>query len=399
MPITASAPTGKPDPDEIRSRAILRDIYARHGIDAGVPPEEAAQMIAEKAPPQSGWANPQEWADAREKYALASNGDPLEVQARWDKSKYLMDPASHESHQKYGRDADFAAGVGATTRFGGVDTTARSSALRRWDQSNNNPLYRDSWKSSGIAGEDSFGGGAGAAITNPDNASGAFMQAMDVPLHTLQMAGSGEAGLLDSLNTASGNYYHAHRHRLDSRAPILDLPASASPEARNARIAELQAEAAKAAVPDSAERWQRTLGFTPAPFVRDMGDAVLGSVDPTMLIPFAGAAKPLGAAAKIAGSGWMKKAALDQAAEQATTAGLMGLLGGNDPNRTWTEYFSPMTTPAALKSDAEVRDANAARQSRFNRSVEQSSQPGVSAAADEAYSRLRNAGKVPVGRL
>jgi len=411
-------------PDQLRADGIRRDIYSRHGIPDTASLAEAAAMIAERADKsgagQSAWANPEERAAAREQYALVGK-TPEERQKRWDESIYLVDPSTDQFQQGYTRDQQFLqemATAGQTQptpptfwdvlKNGGATpdsrNIAREQALSQWDQSNNNPLYRDNWRSSGWDSQDHEAGGFANAVTNPDTTSGYAMKAMDVPLEFLAMQGSGESKSTgESLRNSLGSRSFSSRYRLNTPAPILDLPTTATPQERAARMKELQELARTGAIPESGERWQRTMGFTPAPIIRDMGDTVMASVDPTMLLPAVGAAKTLGKAAMVAGKGWIKPAAAsvargiagDQMMEQATTGGILGSLGGNTPTRTWGEYFDPTPEPAALKSDAEVEAARAARDQMY--ALGKNNYDGVSTADAEAYKRLERANKVPSG--
>jgi hypothetical protein len=399
------------DPNDIRARGIRRDIFARHGLEQGVSDEDAIQHIMAKAQEAgagpAGWANPEERANARAEYAKVGS-TPDEVQKRWEESIYLVDPATNEFNQRYLRDKEFLERMtGGKTRFGGSTPADVGGAVAAWDETNNNPLYRNNWRDSGgWKSQEGFQSGVVNALRNPDLPTGGYMVATDIPMEFLQMQGSGETDTArDSFRTATGNYMTNTDVRPLSPAPIVHLPSGSSPDAIRARLAEIRDLQDAAGTPESGERWQRTMGFTPAPFLRDMGDAAMASADPTILFPMAGAAKTLGAAAKISGSGWLKPATmqvakgfgLDHAAEQGANAAIMGSLGGADPERTWGDYVDLFPEPAKLKSDAEVRTANDARQQQWREGMERrANSAGVSTADAEAYKKLQQEGRVQV---
>lgn len=392
-------------PEEIRAAGIRKDIYARHGIPEGTDPKEAVGLIemnAAKAGAQpSAWANPEERAAAREQYASAGK-TPDEVQKRWDDSIYLMDPQTQQYRQGYARDAEFLDRLGVKDArdpaveawTGPVDPAGLAAArtqdaVQAWDQTNSNPLFRDSWASSGWADQGSV---LANLVNNPDLPTGRLVNMSNIPYNFLAMQGSGEtASAGDSWRTAVGEYQSASRNRPHSAAPILDLPSGATPEQRAARLAELQKEAVTAAVPDSGERWLRTQGYVPAPVLRDAGDAALATLDGTQLIP----GLTLG---KTAAKGAARAAAAGVARDMATDAGVSaGIMAGfaQKPGRTWSQYLglSPEDDGAVtLKSPQQVEEANEARSQRFDRSLRSA---GVSTADDEAYKRLQQAGKAP----
>lgn len=410
------------DPNEIRARAIRQDIFARHGIPEDATDDEAVAMIAQRAQDAgagpAGWANPEERASARAEYAKVGR-TPDEVQRRWEESIYLVDPATHDFNQRYLRDKEFLermTGVESSRSIAdaGRGHSPAKAALQRavvaWDKTNNNPLYRNNWRDSGgWKSQEGFQPAMANAMSNPDTTAGAYMNATNIPLEFLQMQGSGETDTAnDSWRTATGNYMLATDVRPLSPAPIAHMPSGSSPDAIRERLAELRGLQDTAAIPESGERWQRTMGFTPAPLLRDMGDAAMASADPTILFPMAGAAKTLGTAARIAGKGWLTPATMqvakgfgmDHAMEQGTNAAILGGLGGSDGDRTWLGeggYLDLTPPPAKLKSDDEVRRANEARQQQWNQGMERrANSAGVSTADAEAYKRLQREGRVKV---
>ena len=398
--------------DDIRARGIRRDIFARHNIPEGTPDDQAAAMVeylsSRSAAQPGAWANPDERAKAREEYASRGK-TPDEVQRRWEESIYLVDPATHEFRQRYQRDKEFLdrmagrseqmpasvnAWAGAPADPQRIADVRTQNAVEAWDKSNNNPLYRNSWRDSGgWASQESVAAGLANAATNPDLATGSALLALDVPYNFLAMQGSGESSTArESMRTALGGYQAASQNRLDSGAPILDLPSTATAAERAERLRELQKQAASAAVPDSAERWIRTTGRLPSPAIRDMGEIALSTLDGTQFIPGATLGK---SAVKGAGKAAAKGAARDMASDAVISTGLTGPLLIN-PSRTWAEYtgYAPEDTSAVtVKTPQEVAEAKAARQQMFERTL---GSQGVSTADSEAYNRLQRAGAAPL---
>jgi len=396
-------------PEEIRARGIRRDIFARHGIPEGTSDAQAAAMIEEHAQQAgagpSAWANPEERANARAEYA-ARGGNPDEVQKRWEDSIYLVDPATHNYNQNFRRDREFLENIAlsgerepsveAWTGATGAPTQARvQNAVAAWDQTNNNPLYRDSWSSSGWSDQSGIASTVMNAISNPDLPLGKFMNPGNAVYDFLALQGSGEGNsAVDSGRAAAGNYMTAANNRLDTPAPILDLPSSASPRDRAQRLKELQQESATAAVPDSGERWERTTGIVPPPLMRDTGDAFLAAMDGTQLIPGMPVMKGAVGAAKGVAKSAAKRALVDTAQDAAVSVGLAGAFA-QDPSRTWAQYvgLAPEAEGAVtMKTPEQVREAEEARSQKFQRSL---LAPGVSTADSDAYRRLQESGKAP----
>ena len=75
------------DPNDIRTKMILKDIYARNKLHPSMPLDKALNAMAsrERLRVGSAWANPEERARAREEYA-AKGKTPQEVHQRWEKS-------------------------------------------------------------------------------------------------------------------------------------------------------------------------------------------------------------------------------------------------------------------------------------------------------------------------
>lgn len=397
-------------PDAVRARAVMRDIYARHGIPEGTDPATAMQMVqgasegAWGAQP-SAWANPEERANARAEYA-ARGANPDEVQKRWEESIYLVDPDTQEFRQRFLRDKEFLERMSArdgrdaeTEAWTGKPdagrlTQARTQmALEAWDKTNNNPLYRDNWRDSGgWKGQEGLGAGFANAAMNPDTTVGRLMQHGDGIFNFLAMQGSGETPTTsESWRTAVGGLQSNLKNRPFSDAPMLDLPSSATQEERAARLRELQKEAATAAVPENSERWARS-GLLPPPVIRDAGDAVLATLDGTQFLPGATLVK---GAVKGAAKQAATKLALDMGSDAATSTAI-AMAANQKPNRTWAQYLGLADEdPDAvhIKTDAQVEEANEARRQQFDRTL---GAAGVSTADGEAYKKLQQSGRAPM---
>lgn len=448
-------------PAEVRSGALrqhdadkpytaddeLRDaIYKKYRIfiKPGTSPAEAAEKISALASKMgyepSAWMNPEERAEARRAYA-AEGKNPEDVRRRWDESEYLLDPRTYEYMQKFGRDIDFlqnfdAAQSGQSSPA--TDAYHPSSLVNRHRDSEGARLYRSGMFNGRSSSEDAgrgytrwsgIGSGVADAVSNPDTASGWYMAMSETVPNFLRMQGSGETDTAgESWRAAQAVRMADGRYRMNSPAPILDLPAGASKQDIGRRIAELRAALQAARVPQAEERWQRTRGWTPPGWVADIGDFTLSMVDPTALIPlakFAGAgATATKAAVKglpIAGKGWVapiaKKAIRPLAAdagyewmqEQAVGHPLQAVLGGL-PERSGKQYVAgfgkggpyfrdppadgspPPKFDFDYKTDEELKAARQLRGSLYDRLAKDRS---IENADSEAYSRLRAEGTVP----
>lgn len=420
------------DQDDVRSRMILKDIYARHGIDEDALPGEAALAIAGKAPDQSGWANPEERAKAREAYARRGKTD-REVETRWGESAYLLDPDTYQYQQGDGRDIDFLIGMHEAS-IAPPDTNAPSgggaampsvedrresgvrNALSYWDSSNFQPVSNKSFIRPQYASQADLLRGLRNITENPDIPFANAMSAGEVIPDRIRMGGSAEADTgEEAWEGAQAKRLATNRYRLGSMSPILDLPDNATHEDRINRIKELQALTQQAAVPNASQRWARSTAkafgennaFVPPGFVTDTLDVALSSLDPTILLPVGGAAgaagKIAGKAAMVAGKGWVKPLLSslakntgfgllgDQGTEQAVGHGISGALGG-DPNRTTKQFLVGQWGSPQQKSEEDVLDSRDARM-KLHDSLKDDD--GVSRADSEAYNRLNLRVHVP----
>lgn len=429
-----------------RAQAIRDEIYQRHGIPSGTSPEEAVKYINQRAAldqqagkdyaEPSAWANPEERAKARAAYAAEMNGlvprSPQEVRQRWDESIYLMDPRTYQYMQRYGRDLDFLSdeaqwnekreqgrsGPGRQANQGNWDARA---AIQHYDDSKDLRLYRRGMGTM-VPGTESgyqrFGGVGGAMLdntSNPDLTLGTYMTASSVFPNFLRMQGSGEADTTrDSYERAQATRLAQNRYRMQSPAPVLDLPAGASQQDIAKRIRELQQEVMDAQVPMADERWQRTLGFTPPGWITDAGDFLLDMFDPTALIPAVRALKTTSNAAKatsmanrIAGAGWQKPyvrqavASLgrdqvaDAGGEMATGSAINASIGGT-PGRSGLQWALGVDPQHVMKSAAQVQQGQRASDALYSRL---SQEQGVSSAQREAYKSLEESGALgPLAR-
>lgn len=397
--------------------AIKQSIYDKHKLRKDADLATALQwieLVSGGAEP-SAWANPEERAAARAAYAAEGSG-PADVERRWKDSEYLLDPRTYDYMQKYGRDVDFLLGM--------IDKNAyKPDLIKRYNASNGERLYRRGMFNGKMVDPDGAHGyqrwsGAGLgladALTNPDTALGEYIGISETVPNFLRMQGSGETKTAgESWRAAQAARMANARYRITSPAPILDLPAGASPEDIGRRIAELRNETARASIPFGEERWQRTAGFTPPGWLSDVGDITMSMADPTILVPAAKAVGTAGAVTKavvkgasVAGKGWVapivRNALTHRAAEFGgdllsehilghPVQGLLGGLGG----RTWRQWAGGRGTPAKdfqYKTDEELVDAKRLREEQYRRL---SADRSIEMANDEAYNNLINSHALP----
>lgn len=427
---TAIQPATAPerDPQKLRAGAIQKDIYNRHDIPPGTSADDAAAMILAKAinagqiddnlQPASGWANPEERAAAREAYARKGK-TPAEVKERWDKSVYLMDPATSDYYQNHQRDADFLTHVASVPKdapfpyhYGmgasGPQTPPKlADALEYWDRSNMNPLWRDSWLQANYQNQSGAGNAALNAASNPDVPAGNYLNFSEVVPDFLRMQASGETDSAgQSWEAAAGKRTALNRYRPLSPSMILDLPGGASPSDVRQRVLALREELRQAELPNPDQRWKQwskqNFGteWAPPKWVSTGLDMVFSQADPSALIPGIGPAwKAAGAGAsatkaamtgaKIAGKGWVapvvknavvpvaKDAAWDQGVEQVVGQTLVHTAGGPQDGEA--------------KSPDAIAAANRARSAVYDRTVNDGA---IKSADDAAFLRLQKDGLV-----
>lgn len=395
-------------PETIRARSVIRDIYARHGIDPGTPLDDAATtilgqameagLVDENGQPLYAWANPEEAAAAQAEYA-AKGKTPQEVEQRFGESIYLLPPKGYEYNQNYGRDMSFLESMpamGPTGRDLGTRGTspqkeAVNAALSSWDSSNNAPLYRKNWRQGTYANTGGAGKAFANAMSNPDLGSGHYMNVSETVPNFIRAAGSGEMSLPQAATAANAERLARQELRMDSPVSILrEQDQSTVAE----RIRDYRKQLASAAIPEAGERWERTLGFQPPQFVMDSGDFLISMADPTILVPADGAVRGMvGIAKKGAqvGAGWTKPAMQQFGKQAGIEFGKDGLVE-QGIGHALTQMM-PSPPESRLKSDQEVEQANAER-ARLEQQL--GNTPGVSTARDAAYKRLQESGKAPI---
>lgn len=439
------------DPDlrdkQLRAKMILKDIYARNPtINPDMPIDDQIRRLmlnarlAGMAPEGSGWASPEQRAQARAEYAAKGKTD-REKQQRWEDSIYLMDPDTYKYMQGAGRDIEFLSamadwreraanrpsgastspvvntdpdGLSAWSAASGVDHAYTDSIMRNavafWDRSNNNPLYRDSFYSPNYHGQRNWPGAVQNFTTNPDLPSGNYLNFSEVVPDRIRLGGSGEAATgEEAMEGAMSKRYALNRYRINSPSPVLDFPADANPTAAEKanRIRELRGLTRVADVPEADQRWARWTEqkfgtpFVPAGWLTDTLDFGASFFDPSAAIPVGqtagGAARIATKGAKIAGSGWAKPLlsgllrnrvddfGLDYGMEMGAGHGLGGSLGGK-PGRSWDQWmFGSRGTPAQ-KAEQEVQESRDARRQLYDQLKDDDR---VSRADEEAYKGLR----------
>jgi hypothetical protein len=426
-------PNQEADPDGVlRTQAIIRDIYARHGINPKAPLADAAQHIATRAEldqsGQSMWANPAERADAQYEYAAAGRTKD-EVARRLNESHHLMDPATTAYHRDYVRDQDFLMQLLKEPEVNqhSVDemsvtynmTGPHQEALEYWDRTRNeSPLWSDYHR------HNDNGAWIAHALTDPDTTLGSTFAGMEQFPDFLRFAGSGESdGVTGAWRDMRGVHRANQRYRTGSPAPIGNLPSGASVEARQEAIRALKEQVAAASIPGAGERWARTTGWVPPEWMQNVSEGLISTLDPTFLIPVVGAitkgvglgARAAGAAAKGAGrraalggapSAWGKFARTtasgfgwDQVPEQGVNLGLPFVLDPEVAAKAWsgdnwlTGTTDDEAVKGAMKSDEQLQESQATRK----RLYETADPESVSRASEGVQDRLVLEGKLPWG--
>jgi hypothetical protein len=403
---------------------ILKDIYARHGIDPSLPVEQQSAAIEESAARRgmlpSGWANPEERAQARAAYAAKGKTD-REKEDRWGKSAYLLDPDTYQYQQNAGRDIDFLKAMHAAHETEDSAQTMAASgggaampgakerrsfgirdAVNYWDKSNFQPNFRNGMADPNYQSQSGLLMGLLNGTTNPDTPTGNYLNFSEVLPDRVRMGGSGEAGTgEEAWQAANAKRMATNRYRLASPSPVLDLPGGADPVEKANRIAELQGLTQSAGIPSADQRWARWTkqntgqSFVPPGVVTDTLDFATSYLDPTALIPIGGAAA--GAAGVVAkgakGAGPLlaglaktrvKDAAFDMGTELGVGHGISGAVGGN-PSRSWSQYLAGDWNAPAQKSEEDVA---ASRQARTQLYGKLKDDDRVSTADSEAYKGL-----------
>ena len=428
------------DPDlrdkQLRAKMILKDIYARNPtINPDMPIDDQIKRLmlnarlGGMAPEGSGWASPEQRAQARAEYAAKGKTD-REKQQRWEDSIYLMDPDTYKYMQGPGRDIEFlnaiqewrdrigdhAQSPPASTGPDGINAeyaytdSLIPNALDYWDKSNNSPLYRQSFMSPNYQGQANWPSAVQNVTTNPDLPSGNYMNFSEVIPDWIRLWGSGESPASDeAMEGAMAKRYALNRYRINSPSPVLDFPADANPTAREKanRIRELRGLTKVADVPEADQRWARWTeqkfgtSFVPAGWLTDTLDFGTSFFDPTAAIPVGqtagGAARIATKGAKVAGTGWVKPLlsglvktrgtdfGADFGVEMAAGHGLGGSLGGK-PGRSWDQWLLGSRGTPVQKTEQEVRESRDARRQLYDQLKDDDR---VSRADEEAYKGLR----------
>ena len=417
----------KRDPQQLRAEAIVKDIYARHGIKPDVPLDKAmayisanaqvAGLMSESGQSTSMWANPEGRAAAREAYARKGKS-PEEVKERWDKSVYLMDPQTARLHQGFVRDADFLEGKLASDaaptrgqlgwRAEGDRAVKLGEALGYWDSSNMTPLWRESATSGNFQSTGGAGNLVGNAVSNPDVPLGNYANFSEVLPDYMRMQGSGETATgSESWEAAAGKRLALNRYRPLAPSMIGDLPPGATQADVGRRVAELREELRQAELPNPDQRWRqwskKNFGFEFAPpkVVSTTLDALFSSADPSVLMPFVGladdavraglagaqtAAKTAAASGRVAtrgavaagaGRGAAGAVGRDQAVEQGINQAVVQATGG--------------AADGKARTDSEIDAARKARKAIHDRLANDGA---IKSADDAAWSRLQKDGLV-----
>ncbi len=418
--------------NELRTQAILRDIYARHGIEDGTTPQEALDAVmgaqdengefknykfgSTGGEQRSGFANPAERAAAMKAHALKGTST-ADVQRRWDQGQYLMDADTADTYKRYKRDTDFIESHIANKKpqrtDGNEQKDAHNSygqqggsfaaevaahrdreqgaALDRWDRlgAGAGNLHRDSWSRPNTHAASGWSAGLGNLIQNREGPIGATFAATEYALPGFMSLFGGEnngrhSNAARDMVAVNGTDERFRDGNPSSQSPVLDQPTGATAEQKDARLGLLDELRSAAAQPGGVERMERTTGWRPPPVVGDVADGVLAALDPTILLTTMGG-----------GPAWQmaKSLAWDHLQDQATTPAVRAAFPSTDPDRSWAEYLVG-TGATKMKRPDKVLDAQDARQQMYDDHVARQRQQSVSGAAAQAYNQLQKGGAV-----
>lgn len=414
--------------DRIRARAIIRDIYARHGIDANTPLDEAVRLIRQNAqqdgvvPPggMPAWDSPQARAQGRLEYA--SQGQTFDdAKRRWEESKYLLPPDSREFYQNYARDQDFLGGLVASEDRSAGDTSGLSSddwvawlssfmgdpeglhsgsrtrdvdlgranlnrAVRYWDASNASPLYRKGAFEGSYARHGGIGNAALNAMTNPDLTTGSAMEALEAGIpNRIRFAAAGSDGVNDA---AQADYRLRTANRIAQPVMILDPNGGAEP--KSSRVERLIDEVKALEPPSIRDSVYRRTGFDIGQAGGALAEGITSALDGTQALGFLGGMKGGVRPALRAARG-------DTLFDAGTSAGISGAFAGAQADPEESFFSMGFREPKGHDKDYDVNAEPALRAQRAQQ-YRQSATGGVSTPDGDAYLELhKRFGRTPTG--
>lgn len=414
--------------DRIRARAIIRDIYARHGIDANEPLDRAAVLIQQNAqqdgvvPPGGvpAWDSPQARAQGRLEYA--SQGQTFDdAKKRWEESKYLLPPDSREYYQNYARDQDFLTGLvasedrtagdtsgltaddwvswlssfmgdpeglqsGSRTRDVDLGRANLNRAMRYWDASNASPLYRKGAFEGAYARHGGIGNAALNAMTNPDLTTGSAMEALEAGIpNRIRFAAAGSDGVNDA---AQADYQLRTANRIAQPVMILDQNGAAEP--KSSRVKRLIEDVRALEPPSIRDSVYRRTGFDIGQAGGALAEGVTSALDLTQGLGFLGGIKGGVRPALRAARG-------DTLFDAGTSAGISGAFAGAQADPEESFFSMGFREPKGHNKDYDVNAAAGQRDERA-RQYRANATGGVSTPDGDAYLELmKRFGRTPTG--
>lgn len=396
----------------------------------------------------SAWKNPEERKDARIQYALADGTDQSTVDRRLDDSMHLLDPRTYQYMQKFGRDLDFLdaygknksamdirasqppleedptgmSAWGLVRAFDQQETDSRlKQAVHYYDSSKDQPLARTGVYGNPLSptsgGYQRWGGWQGAmlaSVADPETGTGGYMTWAEVPAQAILTSARGETGHkpVDIAETGPLSFvltpilrglvdreawdraravHNADIHyRPNAPSPVADFPEKSTPSADEirARVAELRQKQASAMPPMQSEGWYRTTGYAPPGWITDPIDFAVRAIDPSAVIPVAGAAGALAKGGKAAAGPVVRGFAKDMLHEQALNTG-MGAAFGGEPGRSPKQFLFGGGQPGVDFQYKTPEELEQARQDARELGAELNDSDRVSRAQEQMYDEVR----------
>lgn len=396
---------------------------------------------------ESAWGSPEARAQARIQYALADGTDQRVVDRRLDESMHLLDPRTYQYMQRFGRDLDFLDAYGKNKSamdirasqppleedptgmsawgliraFDQQETDSRlKQAVHYYDASKEQPLARTGVYGNPLARGDGYGrfqtwqNAMMTAVADPETGTGGYMTWAEVPAQAILTSARGETGhkpvdigetgplsfvltpilrgLMDreAWDRARAVHNADIHYRPNAPSPVADFDEKSKPSADEirARVAELRQKQASAMPPMQSEGWYRTTGYAPPGWITDPIDFAVRAIDPSAVIPVAGAAGALAKGGKAAAGPVLKGFAKDMLHEQALNSG-MGAAFGGEPGRSPKQFLFGGGQPGVDFQYKTPEELEQARQDARELGAELNDNDRVSRAQEQMYDEVR----------
>lgn len=318
----------------------------------------------------AGWKNPEEYAEARQEYALDVPPDARaeEIEQRYRDSARILDPISRRA-KRDAVDAEFLRSLIAskntpapTPPANGLDALTYDGAQRgKYATDKRAQSLTDSYEddvASPLAPRrqgDEFD-----SLVDPETNVGWFMSRANVfpEAHKIYLGGESDS-YYDALGQAVGNDTANRATRWMTENPVANLPDDATEDEVRQAVESMRYDQQLAQAPRGYERWKRTTGIDAPPALSFASDLSLDMLDasavPSYLMPGAAFAKnlisaPSRAAAKGTLLGGLRSGSRAAASDAAFEAGIMA---GMTPPEAYSDKF--------VKDDEQLEHAKRAR--------------------------------------